>query len=275
MTNVTQMDATLNWLNLAGKVCVVTGAASGIGAAIAELLAQQGVNLALVDRNIEGCQKVQEKLSQYAGKCQAFACDVSDEEQVLKLASEVEAQLGCCELLVNAAGILRAGKLSELDIKDWNSLLNVNLTGYLLCGRTFAEQMKKIGGGSIVNIGSISGHYPQPNSGAYSSSKAGVSLLSQQMAIEWGEFGIRSNVVAPGMILTELTATYYDFPGVKEKREAFTASKRIGKPEDIANSVLFLLSDKSSYVNGTEIGVDGGLPRMLMGKLPRPGFSDN
>lgn len=262
-----------DWLGLTGKVFAVTGAASGIGEAIATSLAQQGADVALLDRNPQGCEALRLKLECYPGRRLAVACDVSREEQIKEAAHSVRSQLGACYGLVNAAGILRPAGLAEISVEQWQTQLDVNLTGYLLCAREFARDMRDAKRGSIVHIGSISGRIPQPWSGAYSPGKAAVGLLSQQMAVEWGQDGIRSNLVAPGMIETALTAEYYAQPGVRESREAFTASQRIGKPVDIANAVLFLLSDKSGYINGAEIGVDGGLPTMLMGKLPRPGFT--
>ncbi|HGK4674465.1 TPA: SDR family NAD(P)-dependent oxidoreductase [Kluyvera georgiana] len=270
---MTELQASPDWLGLRGQVFAVTGAASGIGEAIATALAQQGANVALLDSHPQRGDAVRQKLEHLPGKRVAVACDVSCEAQVKEAALSVRSLLGSCDGLVNAAGILRPAGLADISLEQWQTQLNVNLTGYLLCAREFAHDMRAVKRGSIVHIGSISGRIPQPWSGAYSPGKAAVGLLSQQIAVEWGQDGIRSNLVAPGMIETALTADYYAQPGVRESREAFTASQRIGRPEDIANAVLFLLSEKSSYINGAEIGVDGGLPTMLMGKLPRPGFT--
>jgi Dehydrogenases with different specificities (related to short-chain alcohol dehydrogenases) len=274
MTNSISSHATSSdWLGLADQVCVVNGAASGIGASIATALAQQGANVVLMDRNVEGCEILQKALEAYPGKRLSLSCDISNEDQVKEAAERVFAEFGNCFGLVNAAGILRPANLAEISLADWNSLIAVNLNGYLLCAREFGRQMRTAGAGSIVHISSISAHHPQPFSGAYTPSKAAVTALSKQLAVEWGEAGVRSNCVAPGMTLTALTEAYYQQPGVKEAREQFTAVRRIGMPEDIANAVLFLLSQRASYVSGTEIEVNGGLSCMLMGKIPRPGFS--
>lgn len=264
-----------DWLGLAGKVCVVNGAASGIGAGIATALAQAGAHVALLDRNVQGCEALQASLAQLPGRRLSLACDIADEHQVRAVARSVEQELGPCEALVNAAGILRSVNLADIELADWNALLSVNLNGYLLCAREFGRQMRDSGAGSIVHISSIAAHHPQPYSGAYTPSKAAVSALSQQLAVEWGPFGVRSNCVAPGMIRTALTAAYYEFPGILEAREGFTATRRIGTPEDIANAVLFLLSERAGYITGSEVEVNGGLSCMLMGKIPRPGFSAN
>lgn len=262
-----------DWLGLSGTVQVVTGAASGIGAGIARALAEAGADVALLDRNLPGCESLANELAGYPGRRVSLECDVADEHSVHKAAVEVDEALGSCHGLVNSAGILRPGSLAEVSLDDWNTVLAVNLTGSLLCARAFGRTMREQGRGSIVHIASISASQPQSWSGAYSPSKAAVAILSRQMAAEWGRQGVRSNTVSPGMIRTELSAAFYAQPGVIEQREAFTASRRIGVPEDIANAVLFLLSSRSGYVNGAEFGVDGGLPCMLMDKVPRPGFS--
>jgi NAD(P)-dependent dehydrogenase (short-subunit alcohol dehydrogenase family) len=176
-------------------------------------------------------------------------------------------------VLVNNAGLLRSGSLSDVSLQDWQHVLNVNLTGYLLCSRAFVEPMKAAGHGSVVNIASISGLFPQSGSGAYSASKAGVLQMSRQMAVEWGPLGIRSNAICPGMIRTSLSAKFYEVPGFEAKRAAVTASRRVGEPNDIANVALFLASERSAYVNGAELVVDGGMQCMLMDMVPRPGFN--
>lgn len=262
-----------DWLGLAGKVCVVNGAASGIGAAIATALAEAGAHVALLDRNVQGCETLQAQLAHFPGLRLSLGCDIADESQVRTAAEAVANELGACGALVNAAGILRSVNLADIELADWNALLAVNLNGYLLCAREFGRQMRAQHHGSIVHISSIAAHHPQPYSGAYTPSKAAVSALSQQLAVEWGPHGVRSNCVAPGMIRTALTAAYYEYPGITEARESFTATRRIGTPEDIANAVLFLLSDRASYISGSEMAVNGGLDCMLMGKIPRPGFA--
>jgi NAD(P)-dependent dehydrogenase (short-subunit alcohol dehydrogenase family) len=126
--------------------------------------------------------------------------------------------------------------------------------------------------GSIVHVASVAAHHPQTYSGAYSPGKAGVAMLSRQIAAEWGPRGIRSNTVCPGMIRTPLSAAFYAQGDVENRRSAMTASRRIGRPADIAEVVAFLASRRASYVNGAEVVVDGGLECMLMDLVPRPGF---
>lgn len=262
------------WLGLEGQVCVVTGAARGIGAAVAETLMLAGARLALMDRDGVGCERVTRALVEAGGEAIAIECDTSSEGAVATAAERVRDELGPCAALVNNAGLLRAAALDTVSITEWNSVLAVNLTGYLLCARSFARQMRESGRGSLVHVASIAALHPQTHSGAYSASKAGVLLLSRQMAAEWGPSGIRSNAICPGMIRTALSARFYQQPGFEQQRAAVTASRRIGEPDDIANVAAFLASTRSAYVNGAEIVVDGGMNCMLMDLVPRPGFND-
>jgi glucose 1-dehydrogenase len=126
--------------------------------------------------------------------------------------------------------------------------------------------------GSMVHIASIAGNEPQLRSGAYSASKAGVLILSRQIAAEWGPSGIRSNAVSPGLIRTPMSEAFYSAPGIAERRAAVVPSRRVGAPEDIAEAVLYLASDRAAYVNGAEIAVDGAFNSVLMDQVPRPGF---
>lgn len=267
------MSSSQDWLGLQDRVCVVTGAASGIGAAVACGLAAVGARVALLDRDAEGAERVAAALRAQGARALAVDCDISQEASVLAAAQRVQAELGAAYALVNNAGFLRSGSLSEVSLDDWNAVLSVNLSGYLLCSRAFSEPMRRAGQGSIVNIASIAGLFPQTGSGAYSASKAGVLLLSRQMAVEWGPLGLRSNAICPGMIRTALSAKFYEEPGFEAKRAAVTASRRVGEPQDIADVALFLASPRSAYVNAAELSVDGGMGSMLMDMVPRPGYN--
>ncbi len=262
-----------SWLGLTGRTCVVTGAASGIGAAVARGFASVGAKVALLDRDLEGAEKNAETLRAKGAVASAFACNVADAASVRRAADAVRAAFGRCDALANNAGFLRAGALDEVSLDDWNAVLAVNLTGYLICAREFGRDMLANGKGSLVHVASIAGRQPQTRSGAYSASKAGVLLLSKQLAAEWGPRGVRSNAVLPGMIRTALSAKFYEEPGFEARRAAMTASRRVGEPIDIAEPVMFLASDRSAYVNGAELVVDGGLDCMLMDMVPRPGFN--
>ena len=245
---------------LAGKICVVTGAASGIGRGIAQAFAREGARVVILDR----------AATEATAGGVALVCDVADPASVA-LAAEAVAAMGGCDVLVNNAGMISVGPLATLPLAQWNALLAVNLTGYFLCAQNFGRQMRGRGG-SIIHIASISGSHPQGVSGAYSVSKAGIIMLSRQIAVEWGNDGIRSNVVSPGMVETPMSAPFYATEGVRARREAVIPTGRIGQPQDIADAALFLASPRASYINGEEIVVDGGYTRMLMNLIPRPGF---
>lgn len=263
-----------DWLGLRDRACVVTGAGSGIGAAIAAALAAVGARVALLDLNGEAVHALAERLSRQGASARAYAVDVADEAAVLAVAAQVQAQLGPCHGVANVAGLLRPGPLADITVAEWNQVLAVNLTGYLLVARAFVPPMRAARRGALVHIASISGHHPQTRSGAYSASKAGILLMSRQMAVEWGADGVRSNALCPGMIRTPLSASFYEQPGFEARRAAVTASRRIGEPDDIANAAVFLLSDRAGYINGAELMVDGGMSSMLMDLVPRPGYND-
>lgn len=260
------------WLGLHGRIAVVTGAGSGIGAAIARGLAAAGASVVVLDRDEKAATKVADEISLGGNTAVARVCDIADEAGVRDVSTEIASTVGVASILVNNAGILRPGPLEDVTINSWNQVLAVNLTGYLIAARAFGQAMLTKGHGSIVHIASISGINTQPRSGAYSASKAGVLQLSKQLAVEWGPRGVRSNCILPGLIRTPLSATFYEDKAFEEKRTSMIPCRRIGEPDDIANAAMFLASDRSSYMNGAEMLVDGGLDTMLMELVPRPGY---
>ena len=261
-----------DWLGLSGRVCVVTGGGGGIGRATALSLAEAGARVAAIDLDERGLEGTRTELRKFGAEHFIARCDTSNAERVTGVADAIEQSLGPCDVLVNTAAVLRPGGLENLTLAEWNAVLAVNLTGYFLCAQSFGRQMRKSGRGSIVHVSSIAASHAQGQSGAYSVSKAGVIMLSRQLASEWGPAGIRSNVVSPGMVITPMSQAFYDTPGVTERRSAVVPLRRVAVPQDIADAILYLASDRSSYVNGDEITVDGGYANMLMNLVPRPGF---
>ena len=260
-----------DWLGLAGRVCVVTGGGGGIGRATAVSLARAGARVAAIDRDERGLATTEAELHKIGHGHLVTRCDTTSEESVTAAAEAIEKSLGPCGVLVNTAAVLRPGGLDTLSLAEWNAVLAVNLTGYFLCAQMFGKQMRARGRGSLVHVASIAGSHAQGQSGAYSVSKAGVIMLSQQLASEWGPLGIRSNVVSPGLVVTPMSQAFYDTPDVTERRTAVVPMRRIGMPQDMADAILFLASDRAAYVNGDEITVDGGYVRTVMNLIPRPG----
>jgi NAD(P)-dependent dehydrogenase (short-subunit alcohol dehydrogenase family) len=245
-----------NVFGLAGRVCVVTGCGGGIGRAIAVALAAEGAYLAIIDSSGSAAEETRYLVSQAGAEGLALDCDVSDQGSVSAARDAVQRRFGDAQILVNNAAIRRPGALESLTLDSWNALLSVNLTGYFICAQVFGRSMREKGEGALVHISSQAADFAHPFGGAYSVAKAGVTMLSRQLAVEWGPAGIRSNAVHPGFIYTG--QTLYDGPGVMELRSEAVPCRRIGRPEDVAQTVLFLASPRSCYVNGTEVVVDGG-----------------
>jgi NAD(P)-dependent dehydrogenase (short-subunit alcohol dehydrogenase family) len=258
-----------DFFGLAGRVCVVTGAGGGIGRAIAQTLAAEGAKVAILDWDAAAADETAALVTDAGGTAIAVPCDVSSEDSVEAAATRVGAEIGQAYLLVNCVGVMRRGPLESLSLADWNTGLSVNLSGYFLCSQIFGRAMRAGGSGVLIHVSSIQGSYPSVSAGAYSTAKAGLNMLSRQLAVEWGPHGIRSNVVQPAWVLTPMSAAMYARPGFTEMRSALVPTGRIGTPEDTAQAVLFLASDRASYVNGAELLVDGGLSANLMSLVPR------
>jgi len=257
-----------DYLGLAGKRCAVTGAGGGIGRAVALALAEVGALPVLLDRDEASCAATAAVLAGMGLTAPCIPCDVSDPASVTAAAKAA----GPCDVLVNNAGLLRPGPIATLPLEEWNRLLSVNLTGYFLCAQAFGAAMLERKKGAIVHVASIASRFPQGFSGAYSVSKAGVVMLSQQLALEWGPSGIRSNVVSPGLVRTPMSEAFYQAPGVAERRAEIVPLGRVAVPKDIADVVVWLAGERAGYVNGEDICTDGGVGRVLMSLIPRPGF---
>ena len=245
---------------------LVTGGAVGIGAEIARLAAVAGYRVGVLDVDAAGAQATAEGIDGAV----ALAASVSDED-------EIEAALdafGTPEVLVNNAGIVRFGPLLDLPSGDFRAVVDVNLVGTFLCGRAAARRMAGAGGGQIVNVASMNGIAPGPNAGAYASTKAGIIMLTQQMALEWSRLGVRVNCVAPGLIDGGMSAPINADPVLRAEREIAVPRGRLGSTTDIAKAVLWLASADSDYVCGQTLLVDGGITMSILSHLPRPASVD-
>jgi 3-oxoacyl-[acyl-carrier protein] reductase len=246
----------------ASRVAIVTGAARGIGAATAWRLAQDGFAVALLDLDVEGCADAAEKINASGGRAFAAALDVSDSEQVAEVVQRVADQLGAPTVLVNNAGILRDNLLFKMTDDDWDAVMNVHLRGAFLMSRAVQKFQTEQGWGRIVNLSSTSalGNRGQAN---YSAAKAGLQGFTKTLAIELGKFGVTVNAIAPGFIVTEMTAATaarmkVDFEDLKKGAASQIPVARVGTPDDIAHTVSFLVSDGAGFVSGQVIYVAGG-----------------
>jgi NAD(P)-dependent dehydrogenase (short-subunit alcohol dehydrogenase family) len=244
-------------LRLKDKVAIVTGGASGIGKATAELFAREGARVAVADYSAEGCSTAQ-SINDHGGEAVFMRVDVSDSAQVDRMVSETIAKFGRIDVLFNGAGVLFYGTVLETDQQAWNRVLSVNLTGTYLCCRAVLPYMIRQRGGSIINTASTVGaHDACANAVAYVTSKGGVTLFTKAMAIDHAKQGIRVNALVPGGTDTPMIRQAM----LPEALDALAASHpigRLGRPEELAKAVLFLASDDASFVTGTAMYVDGG-----------------
>ena len=259
-----------DWLGLAGRSAVITGAGGGIGKAVALELSANDVHCNILDRASELVDTTVAEIQKSGGKATGHICDVTDEAGIKSVASSI----ADCDILVNAAGLVRPGALSDLTTAEWDDLLKVNLSGYFLMAREFSPHLVASGNGAMVHIASISSTNPQGSSGAYSVSKAGVVIMSKQLAFELGSKGVRSNTVSPGLVRTPMTEAYYQVGDVAQRRDSAVPVGRVAKPDDIADVVTFLVSDRARYITGADLVADGGFSQTLMSSVPRPGFGD-
>jgi len=258
-----------DWLDLKDATCIVTGATGGLGRAMTLGFLKAGARVAMMDRTVEMDADFAAELADTGGEYRLYAVDVRDANQIREAVTATIAQLGTPSVLVNNAALSAPAPLAELSADRMQDQFAVNLGGYLQCAQIFRELRDPHLPASIVNIASIAGRNAQPNSGGYSSTKAAILMLSQQMAVEWGPEGIRTNSVSPGLFLTPLTQKFYADPDDRRRREEVVPLRRIGDADELANAVLFLASARSSYVNGGEIIVDGGFSQTLMSHIPR------
>ena len=232
---------------LCGKTIVVTGGLSGIGAATCEILAREGAHVVAADLSADTTTLANDRIA-------TIKVDVSDQRSVEDAIDAITKRDGRIDGLVNSAGIAAATPFLDTTIETFDRIMAVNLRGSFLVGQTVARVMARTGGGSIVNIGSISGLIGSANRSAYGASKGGVAILSKVMATDLAQFGIRVNVIAPGPINTPLVLS----AETRLEYESMVSLRRYGEPAEVANAALFLLSDESSYITGQVLAVDGG-----------------
>ena len=247
--------------DLKGKVVIITGARRGMGKADALAFAKNGAKVVVADISQEECQLVVDEIKKSGGEGLAVKCDVTNEKEIEEMVKKTIEKFGKVDILVNNAGICQFKPFLELTKEEWQRTLDINLKGYFLCAKATAKEMVKQKSGAIVNIASIvMGQIGKGMAGLahYSASKGGIAALTKTLALELAPYNIRVNAIAPGAIDTPMVASAKADPKVLEQTLAMIPLHRMGKPEEIANAVLFLSSKASSYITGSIIVVDGG-----------------
>jgi 3-oxoacyl-[acyl-carrier protein] reductase len=242
---------------LNGKVALVTGAARGLGQAIAVKLAEAGADVALCDLNAEWLEETAGKVAAVGRRAECYGVNVAEADSVAEGIKAVEKDFGKIDVLVNNAGITKDGLLMRMSEEDWDAVLNVNLKGTFLCTKAAMRGMMKQRSGAIVNIASVIGLMGNAGQANYAASKGGVISFSKTVAKELASRNVRCNAVAPGFIRTAMTDALDE--DVQNKMKELIPLGRFGEPEDIANVVLFLASDASAYVTGQVLSTCGGM----------------
>ncbi len=244
-------------MKLSGKVALITGAAQGIGKAVASLLARHGADIVVSDINFEKAEETAREIEAIGVKTMAVKVNVASLDDVEKMTAEIFNKFGKIDILVNNAGITRDKLILRMTEEDWNAVLDVNLKGTFHCTKTVIRHMAKQRSGKIVSIASVVGEMGNAGQANYAASKAGVIGLTKTIAREFAQRGINVNAIAPGYIETPMTEVLPE--KAKEELKRLIPMERLGKPEDIAEAVLFLVSEESSYITGHVLKVNGGI----------------
>jgi len=245
---------------LKGKVAFITGAASGIGSACALRCAQEGARIAGFDQN-DACDARWNDAARLAPGVHFVTGDVRNEDSVAAALAAVQQRFGRIDVVVNSAGVAGGGPVHLVPVEEWDRVVDINLKGtFLVCKHALARMLEQ-GSGSIINIASIEGLEASEGGSAYNASKAGVVMLTRNMAMDYARKGIRVNAVCPGFIETPMFSNLFELPGLDAFRARIVDAHqmgRTGRPEEIANAVLFLASDEASFITGHALVVDGG-----------------
>jgi NAD(P)-dependent dehydrogenase (short-subunit alcohol dehydrogenase family) len=247
--------------DLKGKVVIITGARRGMGKSHAIAFAKEGAKVVVSDISLEDCEKVVEEIKKLGGEAMAIKCDVSKKEEVEEMVRKTIEKWGRIDVLVNNAAIAQFKPFLELTEQDWDRTMNINLKGYFLCAQACAKEMIKQKSGVIINIASIAmGQVGVgfPTLVHYVASKGGVVGLTEALALELAPYGIRVNSVSPGIIDTPMVDPVRADKKTLEGILMRVPMRRMGKPEEVSNLVLFLASDASSYMTGSNVVIDGG-----------------
>ena len=259
--------------SLEGKVALVTGAAYGIGFAIAEAYAKAGAKIAF---NCRSQKNLDQALADYAAKgieAHGYICDVTDEEGIQKMVAQIEEELGTIDILVNNAGIIKRIPMLEMNVEDFRQVVDIDLTSAFIVSKAVLPGMIKKNKGKIINICSLTSEFGRETVSAYAAAKGGIKMLTRNLCSEFGQYNIQCNGIGPGYIATPQTAPLREIQpdGSKHPFDQFlmgrTPAGRWGEPEDLAGPAVFLASEASDFVNGQILYVDGGI-QAYFGKQP-------
>ena len=245
---------------LDGKVTIVTGGGRGLGEVFCNAYASAGAKVVVADLIVENARQVADSLSTHGHDALAVELDVRDKKSVSDMVEKVLSAYGRIDVLMNNAGVCRNVAGEDMTDDDWDAVIGVNLTGVYKCCRAVADHMLERGSGSIVNIGSMSGvisNHPQPQC-AYNASKAGVIMLSKSLAGEWASRGVRVNTISPGYMATDMTVESTKDPERFRTWIEGTPMGRLGKPDELGPLAVYLGSDASSFMTGSNLLIDGG-----------------
>ena len=250
---------TTNLFDLSGKVALVTGASRGIGESAVKLLAEQGAHVIVSSRKVESCESVVAQITEAGGSAEAMACHVGDMDHIQETFSTIEAKHGRLDILVNnAAANPYFGHILDTDLGAYNKTVDVNIRGYFFMSIEAGKLMKKNGGGSIVNTASINGLHPGDKQGIYSITKASVISMTKSFAKECARYNIRVNALLPGLTKTKFAGALFDNEDIYKAAMSLIPMARHAEPDEMAGTILYLVSDASSYTTGECIVVDGG-----------------
>jgi len=245
-------------MKLQNRVAIVTGGGKGIGREICLGLSKQGAKIVIAELDIENSNKVIEEIKDSDSEAIAIKTDISNENSVKNLILETIKKFNKIDILINNAGIRHVKKLDDHNLNDWNDMLSVNLTGPYICCKAVIPEMKKAGKGKIINFGSIASFMGRPDRVGYVAAKSGVLGLTRALAIDLKGTNINVNTICPGLISTPFNKKYAEDPTHGEKWGKETIVGRWGLPSDIVGAAIFLSSDDSDFINGSEIKIDGG-----------------
>ncbi|WP_312174467.1 glucose 1-dehydrogenase [Chryseobacterium sp.] len=257
-------------ISLKNQVAIVTGASSGIGSGIAKSLAAAGATVIVnhsSEHSADEAGKILKEITDAGGNGMIYQCDVSSEEQVVKMFQQVISKFGTVDILINNAGVQKDAKFTEMTLDQWNTVININLTGQFLCAREAIKEFlrrgidpsRSIACGKIIHISSVHEVIPWAGHANYAASKGAIRMLMQTLAQEYGADKIRVNSICPGAIQTPINKNAWSTPESMNALMKLVPYNRIGQPEDIGNLAVFLASDHADYISGASIFVDGGM----------------